>query len=63
MQPILAESVPHRSRAFAVVSALAVSAGLCFAAMTSAQYGDSHREHHRTMRPFGKCAHGSYQLR
>lgn len=61
MQPILAESVPHRSRAFAVVSALAVAAGLCFASMT--QYGNGHREHHRTMRPFGKCAHGSYQLR
>lgn len=58
MQPILAESAPHRGRAIAfAAAAFAVVATLAL----SLHPRPSHREHHR-LRHLGKCGQTSYYL-
>jgi hypothetical protein len=58
MQPILAESAPHRGRAIAfAAAALAVVATLALAFHGR----PSHRDHHR-LRHLGKCGQASYYL-
>jgi hypothetical protein len=52
MQPILAESAPHRGRAVAFAVALAAFALMAFAP-------SSHGRHHQ-MKRIGKCAHSHY---
>jgi hypothetical protein len=54
MQPILADSTPHRGRAIALVSALAVVASLAI----GLQHRPTHHRHH--MRHMGKCGHATY---
>jgi hypothetical protein len=57
MQPILAESAPHRGRAVAFAVALAAVASLAFAAMPPSH--SRYRDHHRLQR-IGKCAYSHY---
>ena len=55
MQPILAESVPHRGRAVALAAAFTLVASLAALAATS-RHGRSHGRHHHIC----SCRHASY---
>lgn len=54
MQPILAESAPHRGRAIAFVVGLALVATL--AATQTRSHSRSHRHHYVLQQRIGKCA-------
>ncbi|HEY0990512.1 MAG TPA: hypothetical protein VGD80_25840 [Kofleriaceae bacterium] len=59
MQPILAESGPHRSRAIAIALVLAIVAA--FAAMQTRRGSPRHRHHHYELQQrIGKCAQVHY---
>jgi hypothetical protein len=59
MQPILAESAPHRSRAVAFALVLAMIAA--FAATQARRYSPRHRHHHYELQQrIGKCAQVHY---
>lgn len=55
MQPIFAESAPHRGRAIVAAVALAVIASL--AALAARPHPSHHRQHHLR---FGQCRHVGY---
>jgi hypothetical protein len=55
MEPILAESAPHRGRAIAFAAALAAVTAIAVFAMRP--HPSHHRHHHLRM---GKCVSGGY---
>ena len=57
MQPILAESAPHRGRAVAFAVVLAVIAAL---AISQGRQHSRHRYHHQQLPRIGKCAQVHY---
>jgi membrane protein YdbS with pleckstrin-like domain len=58
MQPILAESAPHRGRAIAFAAVLAALAMVAlFAIPSSRHHNTRYRGHHR-LPGIGKCPHG-----
>lgn len=59
MQPILAESVPHRARATALLGVLTLLGLFLFTVTVPHRHHSRHREHHQLPR-LGKCANASY---
>ena len=57
MQPILAESAPHRGRAVAISVALAAVASLLL--VMSPSHRSRHRGHHQLPR-IGKCSYAGH---
>jgi hypothetical protein len=58
MQPILAESAPHRGRAVAFAVALALIATL--AATQTRRHSKYHHRHYELQQRIGKCAQVHY---
>jgi hypothetical protein len=61
MQPILAESAPNGRRIVALAAALLVTAIVAIS-VRHAPHPRSHRHHHASIAPIGRCSVGYYYI-